>query len=797
MVPSMLRSFVLVSVTLLGALCPLRSFAEGPSAPPSPTPQQSAALPYETTLQIGRPLHPVRLSLKAGSELGVTIAGKRRTVPAANASEVTVEVVPIADGAVALLRVRADNGQWVGIVGGRSGSELLLFERAEPTGDPGERHTRELSVSGDPKTLRTGIRYEGVSLCGQRPAWFDAKRLDATTLTLLPDDSGTVPTGTQNEEARVTQVTTARALPVLSALSPVASSELDPGTLFPRAPRGLVDGDLARGLAVRGGFALLRWEGGALPIESFELAVHADTARTLELTWLGEQELALHASIPVARGDTRVAVVPPRPLEGRCLALVLPKADGVELRELLAYTDLDREGGLDRLVGTLVQDDQRASAAVDLLEKLGPLAAERVAARWDELSARGKRRGLKVLGRALARDVVRQRVVQTAAGDDVELRTVALSALERGGEPGRLGLRELALAATPAGDLAALALSSHPEEASSLLTALSREGGPARAALRAALTKVASKDAARTREATTSWLATAPGISARAALALAVARGGDGALATSLLEGQLTAAQTFEERYRVALGLAGAAPNAESDTWLSAQADSAEEWMQRHAALAALVQRSSQSTPAIAAKLAHDAYPRVRAATLAPLVAAGQQATVESLLAADPWPLVRAEAAQALAPSAAGRAETRAALATAIADRAPRVRRAAIEAVTAARLGDAWSAVRARLEHDDEPLEVRTAGLFYVRALCLAEATPVLVKLARKVLSPSATDDDNQLAVEALRVLHDLGGEAANEGKAVIEKGGGPELPKLWARLPPAACAAGPGAPRS
>jgi hypothetical protein len=136
-------------------------------------------------------------------------------------------------------------------------------------------------------------------------------------------------------------------------------------------------------------------------------------------------------------------------------------------------------------------------------------------------------------------------------------------------------------------------------------------------------------------------------------------------------------------------------------------------------------------------------------------------------------------------------------LQTAISDRAPRVRRAAIEAVTSARQSDAWPSVRARVERDDEALEVRNAGLFYVRELCQVEATPTLVKIARNILSPSASDDDNQLAVEALRVLHDLGGEAAREGKAIVEKEGGPELPKLWGRLPPARCEQTPTPPRT
>jgi hypothetical protein len=732
------------------------------------------------------------LSLQTGPELALVVAGKRRALPATHASEVTVELLPIADGAVALLRVRADNGAWVGLLGGRSGVELLLFERAEPVGDPGERRTREISVRGEPKTLRTGIRYEGVSLCGQRPAWFETKRLDETSLTLVADDAALAPES-KSEEARVTLLSAPGAHPVLAGLAPIATSELDPGTLLPRAPRTLVDDDLAHGLALRGGFALLRWEGGALPIESFELALHASAPRTIELTWLGDRELALHASVAVPRGDARVAIVPPRALDGRCLSLLLPRADGVELRELYAYTDLDREGGLDRLVGIVVQDDPRASAAIALLEKLGPVAAERLAARWDELSPRGKRRGLKVLARALPRETVRQRVLATAQGDEAELRAAALLVLERGGEPGRSGLRELALLDAPAGDLAASALAAHPEEAGSLLAALSRDGGPARAALRAALTTLTTKDAARTHEAATAWLASTPSIVGRAALALAVARANDRDFAASLLEGApLHAAGSFEERYRVALALAGATPSPESEAWLRAQAEGAEEWMQRSAAFAALVQRASSATPAVGDKLAHDSYPRVRAEVLAPLAAAGQLSTVEGLLARDPWPLVRVEAARALAPSATSRAESRAALTTAIADRAPRVRRAAIEALTVARQSAAWPTVQTRVDKADETLEVRTAGLLYVRALCVSAAAPSLLKIARRVLSPSATDDDTQLAVEALRVLHDLGGDAAREGKAVIDKEGGPELPKLWDRLQPARCTKAP-----
>jgi hypothetical protein len=778
MVRRMWRSALDVSVVLLGVLLGVT------------VPVRAEPLPFDGTLSLGRPAHPVRVSLQAGDALTLVSAGKRKVLPAQHPSEVSIETVPVAgDGAVAILRVSARNGHWVGILGGRAGGELLSFERADSEGDPGERRTHEAWLAGEPKTLRTGLRFEGISLCSERPALFERKRIDEESLLLVAEPVGASAMAEAKLDAQVTMIADAPAPPVLHGLAAIASSELDPDTKLPRAPRTLVDDDPAQGLALRAeGFALLRWEGGALPIERLQLLVHARDARALELYWLGDQGFAVKAALPLRAGEQRLAIVPPAPGASRCLALLLPKAEGVELRELSAYTDLDREGGLDRLVGALVQDDARGASAVELLEKLGVVAAERVAARWNELSARGKRRGLKVLSRALARGVVRQRVLQTALGDDPELRSAALQVLERGGEPGRAGLRELAQRDTPAGNLAVRALGTHPEEVGSLLAALAREGGAARGSLRTALGALATKDPSHTRQAAMAWLAGEASPSARISLALALS-GRDRELCATIAEAQLAAAQSFDDRYRLALALAGATPTANGDAWLVAQTEHADEWMQRRAAYEALVQRKASAAQAVGAKLAHDAYPRVRASTLAPLAAANQPELAEALLRDDPWPLVRSEAARALVPSAATRELSVSALEEALADRAPRVRRAAIESLMAARRTASWPRVQERLDRPEETLEVRMAALGMARELCLAAAAPSLGKSARKLLSPAASDDDMQLAVEALRVLHELGGEAAREGQAVVTKEGGPELAKLWGRLPAARCA--------
>ena len=754
-------------------------------------PARAEPLPYEATLQLGRPLHPVVLTFTTGQELTLGSAGKRRLLPAANASDVSLQRVSVAsDAAVAIVRVSAPDGPWIGVLGGRSGSELLLFERAAPHGDPGEQRTREVAISGEPAVLRTGVRFEGVSLCAERAAWFETKRLDPASLTLVPDASAVPPQ--KVEQAAVSPAAIPGVAPVLGMLSAVASSELDSATLLPRVPRGLVDGDPAHGFSPRtGGFALMRWEGSVLPIERLELDFTASSARPVTLLWYGEQEAVVQAVVQATRGNNRVAITPPHALAGRCLALEVVEPQGLELRELYAYSDLDREGGVDRLIGALVQDSQGGAAAVDLLEKLGPAAADRLAVRWPELPARGRRRGLKVLARALASAPVRQRVLETAQSEDAELRERAIAVLERGGEPGRVGLRQLVLVPDNAGDLAARALAANAEELPALLAALSSEGGPARPALRKALSLAARKDAARARESATQWLASAPSVGTRAALALSFADAGDRDFAAQVADDDARNAQAFEDRYRFALALAKATPTAAGDGWLVQQAEHAEEWMQRSASLAALMLRASASVPAAADKLSRDAYPRVRALSLAPL-AQTQPAKVEDALAKDAWPLVRAEAAHVLA----ARSESVPALQNAVADRSRLVRRAAIDALASGRRVAAWPSVKARLVVKGETLEVREAAIGFARTLCLTEAREPLHELASRVLSPDVDDVETQVALEALRALHDLGGAAARDGAAIVSKEGGPELAKLWQRLPPAHCER-PNAPQS
>jgi hypothetical protein len=743
----------------------------------APSRIRAEALPYAPTVALGRPIHPVRLAFEGGESLALIRAGKRQALPARSASEVTLEVALVAaDAAVGVLRVNTPEGAWIGLIGGRSGTDLLLFERAEPFGDPGERRAREIVV-GD-QQVRTGLRYEGVTACGERTAWLDAQKIDPTTLTLVAAGQPNLPAAL--DDAAVQPLSAATAAPVLPGLTASASSTLDGPTQLPRVPRALVDGDPARGVPTRSGELLtFRWSHGALPIERLELALRSP--KPVELWFLSEGERGVRAVVP-GSGVRRVAIQPPSPLHGRCLALVVAEGDSLELRELAAYGALDQPGGLDRAIGMMVQDDAKAGPLADQLEQLGPDAAERVAVRWSELSPRGKRRSLKVLVHALEREPVRAAVLESASSEDVELRDAALSALERAGEPGRIVLRQLL--SSSVGDRAA-SLLARPEELPTLLTALASPGGSERAPLRDAIEAALRKEPARLAALLPAWRASNPSPSARIALTLALGKAGLPAEAAQLADNSIAEAHEFTDRYRLALALGLATPSAASDAWLTHEAVEAPEWMQRRAAFEALTRRGAAHVPGLADKLSHDIYPRVRAATLTPLLLSGRRAMVDVMLVQDGWPLVRAEAALALARAP----NNRPALETALNDASARVRRAAIDALMIAQSVLSWPSVEKHALAASEARDVRMAAVTFAGSLCLAQSRDTLHALAARLDAPDATDAETELGLEALRTLHELGGPAEQDGAALVMKLGTPELAAMWGRLPSPRCA--------
>ncbi len=762
----------------------------------------AAPLPLSQIVRAGRPAKTATLSAEVTPKgLTVGIGSRRHALSLEGATDVKVETVSLeGDGAVNVVRATGPHGQLVALFGGVRGDELLLSERSDFHGDPGER-TRlvvEQRTQGAGAPLVIGVRHEAVALCGGHEALFMRRTIQPKTLTLIAADAPAIKAGDM-VEVTATAVAT-RPASVFRALDAVTSSRVDgSGPLTPMSPLSLVDGHLetawsttAKGPAARGEFAILRWRGKGFPIERVVLVPPTQGPKLPKSVWLLADAVTLHVAIPEdTQGPVEVAL--PTPVDARCVALVIEatrKADeSAAIAEVQISTAVEREGGLERLVTLLVQDDPRADDIASALGELGPEAATRVAGRFEELSARGKRRALRVLLRHLELEAPRARVLE-AARHDPALQDTALAGLRTAGEPGRKGLRELSMDDTGTGDAAATWLSRETGEVSTLLRALASEGGPARPGLREALVGVARRDGAAFDAAAQAWLDTKPRVAARVSLALVLSRTGQHAdRAASVSEqvlGELAPTdEGFQDRYRMGLALAGAGPSKACDAWLDEAARKSKEWMIRRVAFAALKARDPARAATLAATLARDPYPRVRSAALASLVSTPERTQVEKSALEDGWPLVRVAAVHALAQSP----DARPALRKAVDDTSRRVRSAAIEALTALSDREAWSLVQARLVAPGEWPEVHAAAMHFARALCIQESREPLLFTLRHALRADATDDDVRLGLDALRTLNDLGGQAAADALLVATRDGAPPgLVRVAKELPPSQC---------
>ncbi len=756
----------------------------------------ASPLPLAQDLRVGKPARSASLGVETSAKgLFVKIGNRVHTLALPAVTDVSIETIAIEpDGMVNVLRAKAPTGELVALFGGKRGDELLLSERADFVGDPGER-TRTVLEARErlgKREIVVGVRHEAVALCGGHEALFARRTVDPKTLTLIHADAPALTAADMVEVQAASAQASSKS--VLRALDAVSASPSDKtGPLTPTPPLSLVDGNPQTAWTsngARGEFAILRWRGRGFAIERVMLAPPPDGVGLPRSLWLLLDASTVHVTIP-ATATGPVEITLPKPVDARCIALVIDEAARpgatVSIADTQISTAIEREGGLDRLVALLVQDDPRADDIASALGELGPDAAARVAARYDELSERGRRRALRVLLRHLDLDVARARVLN-AARTEKALQDTALAGLRAAAEPGRQGLRELALDATEVGDAAATWLSRERGETSALLRALATEQGANRPPLREALIGVARRESAAFDGAVLAWLGQKPSVSARVALAFVLSLTGQHAdRAASLAEQVLGEVTTFEDRYRLALALTKAGPSAASDAWLDQAARSSSEWMLRRSAYEALLARDPGKASSLAVVLAADRYPRVRAVALQSLVTTPARTRVEASALEDGWPLVRVAAIRSLMHAP----EAKPTLRRAVDDTSRRVRSAAIEALASLSDRDAWGLVQARLVAPGEWPEVHAAAMRFARTLCIDEAREPLLFSLRHAIRADASDDDVRLGLEALRALHDLGGQAAAEATLVVTREGAPAgLVKVHKGLPPPACIA-------
>jgi hypothetical protein len=237
-------------------------------------------------------------------------------------------------------------------------------------------------------------------------------------------------------------------------------------------PFGLTDGDPAtswiegRGGGGAGEVLRAQWAGPAIT----GLDLRAPTAESMpRRVVLRLDGTAVVVDLPESVGAH--AFVPlPASTRPSCVSITLADTSPLDadaqigFSEIAAYSIADERTGLEGLADLLVSDASDGDRAVGWLAAVGEASIAALAASWERLGSRGRRRALRV-GQALdprgsesARAQIRELRARAARDEDLEVRVDAVGALARGGDADRTMLFEIALSEPAGAPLAASAL---------------------------------------------------------------------------------------------------------------------------------------------------------------------------------------------------------------------------------------------------------------------------------------------------------------------------------------------------
>ena len=455
----------------------------------------------------------------------------------------------------------------------------------------------------------------------------------------------------------------------------------------------------------------------------------------------------------------------PAPVKSSCLALVLDEAYGgpgktdVTIADVAAYSDLDEKGvTLDTLALDLGAGGERAKEAEAILKRAGNAALAPIANAWNKLD---------VVGHARAIDAAE------GAQCGADATRVFLNGLcESDPEIARKAETALTQCKTSSAIVAAVASMSAPlcKRVPGELALLGRQAALPKLAewMRTddveARANVRREFAHAAQEATAQMLSAMladPGHTALVRLEMLRAMGprlreiqSD---ASKLLEALLANAD-MPTRYLALEPLAELAKAGDrgAQTRVAQMLAHDAEWPVR-----ARAAELARDLPAVQSELVSaidDPQPRVRQAALDTITAlhvSPAAVLVEKHLDSDPWTFVRVASAHALAAMPAAR-DLDKALADAIEDKAPQVRSAILDALAEHRARDYASAVRARLDDEQELPDVRVSAAHALGAMCDPAQLERLTDLARGAAEPLASGEELTLGLAAITALGDI-----------------------------------------
>jgi hypothetical protein len=676
---------------------------------------------------------------------------------------------------------------WTGLLQGELGERrgpMLLVSDALPDG------TRRIVI---------GEQREELTLCG-RPAVIAPQLLLAADLKLHPAKVQRLSAEERAQAHRITaqrlpEVAAAASAPVLRAVA--ASSAVG-------QPKSLTDGDPNttwaenRGREGRGEFVLMQAP-PQLPIEGFEVAIRPPEAEpeqgvSPKVFYLVTDSRVFHVELPEDAWEhpgARYLVQLDQPVQTSCVALVTESAYRVTKTARVTFAELHARTAFgssspEELVEALGPGGARAEAAGAALRSVGEEGFVAVAEAFDRLGEQARSVALDVIDHAPC--AVSSPVYVRALLSEYEAHRVhASSRLRRCGPHAAGALVEaLPRAATKRLPLLAdeLALIAPDRAVEVIVPLLGSSSSERRRELRVVLAR--ASDAPRARAAVFAALGDRS-LSEVARIDLLRALGPRvirfRPAASQAFARLATSHASFRTRYLLlepAAALAVGDPSALAYLRRALVAD-------RSAyirAQAAWVVSDPALLPDELLRALHDQNVRVREAALGTLATPRAQFAAPAIterLSRDPWPLVRAAAADALAELGSVQGPDRA-LYEALDDDSPHVRSPVLRALGRRGARAYAEAVRERLTDADEPYEVRIAAAQALGLMCDTEAVGVLTDYALLLAEPMGAGPDRVLAPTALRALARLNPPDLPKRLAPLQSKKAPTLTRQAAR---------------
>jgi HEAT repeat protein len=455
----------------------------------------------------------------------------------------------------------------------------------------------------------------------------------------------------------------------------------------------------------------------------------------------------------------------PEPVKSSCLALVLDEAfsapgkSDVSIADIAAYSELDVAGvTLDAVAADLGAGGERAKVAEAILKRAGDAALAPIANAWPKLDVVGHARAIDAAeGATCGADATRV-FLNGLCENDPEIARKAEIAMTQCKQSSAIALAVQSMPKPPCKRVPSeLAILGKQAALPKLAEWMHTDDVDMRANVRREFARAAQEASAQMLAAMIDDPKQTPLVRLEMLRAIGPRLSDIQSNATRALDALLAHAD-MSTRYLALEPLAALAKSGErtSAARVAQMLAHDPDWPVR-----ARAAELARDLPAVQSELVSaidDAEPRVRQSaldTIAALRVSPAAVLVEKRLESDPWTFVRVAAAHALSSMGAAR-DLDKALATALDDKSPQVRSAVLDALAEHRARDYASAVRARLDDEQELGDVRVSAVHALGAMCDPAQLERLTELARAAADPMASGEDLTLGLAAITALGDM-----------------------------------------